>query len=71
LQSSGKIRKSIHSVPVKAYYKDTKEFIGSYESCREAEKALSLPRGTLNRLVNNKTTYSGKYNGRLLLWEIG
>ena len=71
LQSSGKIRKSIHSVPVKAYYKDTKEFIGSYESYSEAEKALSLPRGTLNRLVNNKTTYSGKYNGRLLLWEIG
>lgn len=71
LQTSGKIKKSIHSIPVKAYYKDTKEFIGSYESYSAAEKALNLSKGTLNRFVNNRTTYSGKYNGRLLLWEIG
>ena len=70
LKSSGKIRHS-HSIPVKAYYKDTKELIGEYDSCMQAEKQLNLSKGFLNRLINNKTTYSGQYNGRDILWEIG
>jgi len=65
LEKCSQRTKELYSKPVLAFRKDTGEFVGEFESQKEAARQLNLYQGTISNIIRGIVKSTGGYTFRL------